>query len=364
MVTNTPTLLDRLRARLRDAKTNGESGSLILDILIGMAIFALIAIIAVSAISQYRMRAYEQGAVSDAKATGLALEANYTDTQSYPTVNGSLTDQASLDAALGDGAVNLTKGVAVNGYVQDGSNFALCLEHSSDGNPDAFAVYASLRGGIVDKGRGTGCDPVTTATLPGLLFPVTATEDTDDDTPGGTTPVAVNSIDPNTGCDLKVLVSPTTVQYTPAGAQYTRAMGGRYSVNPACIQQAFYRDGLSADPAAVAAVQAEVAGLFDTVPVDMNWNIPTGGPSLPIVFGFIHAESFNWPAIPVDGTTRTGTQWRRTRSTRTTCVRRRIAWRPLATPSSERRPTEHGTDRVLQGPVRSCLSARSPIGSV
>ena len=54
-------ILDRLRARPSTVPSD-EQGSLILDILIGIAIFALIAIIALSAVGQYRARAYVQGA--------------------------------------------------------------------------------------------------------------------------------------------------------------------------------------------------------------------------------------------------------------------------------------------------------------
>lgn len=138
-------MVKNLIERLRERKADGEQGSLILDILIGMAIFALIAFIAASAITQYRERAYEQGAVSDAGKFGLAIEAEFTDGFVYPA------DQAAVEAL----PVTLTQGNAVAGYTVDGAaeTFEVCIVHESGGEPNAFAVYDSAQGGMSAKGR-------------------------------------------------------------------------------------------------------------------------------------------------------------------------------------------------------------------
>lgn len=147
MVENKKTLIERMRARLEDRKIENEKGLALLDVLIGMAIFALIAVIAVSAISQYRARAYESGAVSDARQAGIAMEAAFTDGNGYPT------SQTELEAQ----GVKFTNGntAQVNSA---GETFTLCVEHTSSG---AFAVYDSADGGVTQKGRSGGCASVT-----------------------------------------------------------------------------------------------------------------------------------------------------------------------------------------------------------
>lgn len=163
METNTPTFRERLNARLEGRKIEkSEKGLALLDVLIGMAIFALIAIIAVSAISQYRARAYESGAVNDARAIGIALEAQYTDANSYPdatdmNVNAAAANQAN-SAFYGDNGVKLTKDNAVSDFTVSGGagaaqTFSFCVTHK-DG---PWAKYDSAAGGIVDKSRTGTC---------------------------------------------------------------------------------------------------------------------------------------------------------------------------------------------------------------
>lgn len=159
MVENKKTFLERLRARQQGRKIEGEKGLALLDVLIGMAIFALVAIIAVTAISQYRARAYESGAVSDARQLGIAMEAAYTDGNVYPAVTDGM-DNAAVKALAGLEDVNLTSdntlgdGTVVNAATGGNpASFVLCVEHK-DG---AWAEYSSATGGITDKGRSGGC---------------------------------------------------------------------------------------------------------------------------------------------------------------------------------------------------------------
>lgn len=138
-------LIERLRERKAE---NGEQGSLILDILIGMAIFALIAFIAASAIEQYRERAYEQGAVSDANKIGTAVEAAFTDDFAYPSDATPLTP-----ASVG---VHMSKGNNIAKYTVNEADetFSVCVTHVSGGVVNAYAVYDSSKGGMSEKGRG------------------------------------------------------------------------------------------------------------------------------------------------------------------------------------------------------------------
>lgn len=130
----------------RTTRPRDESGSLILDLLIGMAIFALVAAIVVGGVGAYRVRAYEQGALADAHSIAQAAEAD--SDKGYP---------ASLDASTLAGlGLNLSPGNQVGGYDVDGDSFALCVEHST-GTSDAYAIYDSAQGGIIDKGRNGGC---------------------------------------------------------------------------------------------------------------------------------------------------------------------------------------------------------------
>ncbi|MEP9384606.1 hypothetical protein [Nocardioides sp. KR10-350] len=125
-------------------EVDGEQGSLILDVLIGMAIFALVALIAVSAVDSYRQHAYLTSVTSDAQSIGLAVEAKATDS-TYP---------ASLDdAAVESLGQHLTKDDTVSAYSTDGvTGFCLVITHDDD----AYAIYDSTQGGITTKQEGSG----------------------------------------------------------------------------------------------------------------------------------------------------------------------------------------------------------------
>lgn len=166
----------RLATRVQN-RAESEQGSLILDILIGMAVFALIAIIAISAIGQYRMRAYEQTAASDATSVGNAVNAFITDNASNPDVDlpsGTVSDEdlADLDVVVthsGDepSVVTIIPGSEWGATDDD---FEVCVEHRG-----AYALYATDLGGLYESGNieetgFEGCDsgggssePCTTA---------------------------------------------------------------------------------------------------------------------------------------------------------------------------------------------------------
>ncbi|TGN64205.1 hypothetical protein EXE59_09765 [Nocardioides eburneiflavus] len=140
-------ILARLHARL-SVQPSDEQGSLILDVLIGIAIFALIAIIAVSAIGQYRQRTYEQGAVSDVQTLARALEAARIDGTGYPAVG-------PVNASAFDTILTPKNSAQMLAVGSSGEDFTLCVEHSTSG---ARAVYDSLAGGVIESERTGGCD--------------------------------------------------------------------------------------------------------------------------------------------------------------------------------------------------------------
>lgn len=156
MISRPPALVGQAPARSRTGR-DGEAGSLILDILIGMAVFALVSVIAVSGVSQYRERTFKAGAVSDANALGQALEARFTKAWDYPA------DQTALAVMLAEGGsldgVVVSQNFAVEFYLRsdDSESFAVCVEHGSDGDPNAWAVYNSAQGGLAGSGRSVGC---------------------------------------------------------------------------------------------------------------------------------------------------------------------------------------------------------------
>ena len=127
-----------------------DAGLALLDTLLGMAIFALIVVIAIQSIGQYRQRAFEVAAMSDARQVGVALLAASTESQTNPSTS---LPPATL-AAIG---ANLTKNNSVGGFRVGGGSFAICIQHASGGVPDAYAVFDSEGGAVTDSGRGEGC---------------------------------------------------------------------------------------------------------------------------------------------------------------------------------------------------------------
>lgn len=128
-----------------------ERGLATLDVLLGLAIFALVAVIAISAINQYRARAFENGTISDARTLGHVIEAEVIGEGSeYPPDLETARD-------LINGKVALTPGNGLASYVlaPDG-NFHLCVEHDTG----AYARYYSSVGAVTVSEREGSCPPV------------------------------------------------------------------------------------------------------------------------------------------------------------------------------------------------------------
>ena len=138
------------RYRTQRQRHAGEDGLALLDVLIGMAIFALVAVIAVSAISQYRARAIRVTLMSDLQQIHMAVEDYYSQHQAYPGMNGGGFQSLYIDdpsagllqdtsngafATWLDSEVNLSPGVGA-GFV-----YALDYERLAPNEP----AYAGAR---------------------------------------------------------------------------------------------------------------------------------------------------------------------------------------------------------------------------
>lgn len=121
-----------------------ETGSLMVDILIGMAILGLLAFIVASGVSGWRLQAYKTIALADAQKVSHMAAAIPKDTvvdqQTINQVNAHLTPGSRLIDPAKDATGRVT----------------FCVEHTVDGDPKAHARYDTAEGGLYDRGPG-GC---------------------------------------------------------------------------------------------------------------------------------------------------------------------------------------------------------------
>lgn len=173
-----------------------ERGLATLDVLIGIAIFGLVAVIAVTAWRQYHVRAYETAAISDAKAVGDGILAAQVDGWAGPAaahldsdagelrlvaVTKPRLDVSKVSDPLATSGANLTAGNRLTDWtVINKENFGFCIEHLSGGSVDAWAAYRTDRGGVYAHGRSDGC--------PGIAVETPEGGDEPGDEPGDHTP--------------------------------------------------------------------------------------------------------------------------------------------------------------------------------
>lgn len=130
-----------LRARLD--RRRHEDGLALLDVLLGMAIFALIAVIAAQAFGMFRDRAYVTQAVSDARQVGTGLAAHLTE----PNVNVDDVPTGTLSRSqLVDLGLNLTSGSTAV-VERSGDHFDICVQ-----NDHAFAWWRAEKAAVADFG--------------------------------------------------------------------------------------------------------------------------------------------------------------------------------------------------------------------
>ena len=153
------TVLDRIRTRVA-AGLRSDEGFVLLDVLIGIAVLALLLLTAIQSIGPMRQRSYQSSTQSDARQVATAIEAYVTDNASA----GAPASISSTATELPD--INLSSGNTVGWYVrgtQDVNTYIVCIQHSTSSTPDAASLYNSANGAIVATKRGAGCMTAPTA---------------------------------------------------------------------------------------------------------------------------------------------------------------------------------------------------------
>lgn len=94
---------------------------------------------------------HENAARTDTRRASSAPYFAFEETHEYPA------DLAAFERARKKYRVTLAEGNSVPWYFVQGEEFIFCVEHQTDGKADAYALYASTPGNVVDTGHGRGC---------------------------------------------------------------------------------------------------------------------------------------------------------------------------------------------------------------
>lgn len=158
-----------------DPVETDDRGFVILDVLIGIAVLALLLLTVFSSLGANARRSWQASATADARQIGQRIEAQLSD---HPTLSDAglpAADGALSEAQLTALDAQLTRDIHVARYSPvSATGFRVCLVHyTSAGTVDAYALFDSAVGRVTDAGRGTGpaaCNPVgappTTPTAP------------------------------------------------------------------------------------------------------------------------------------------------------------------------------------------------------
>lgn len=154
-------LLAAIRRPFSRGARKDQYGLALLDVLLGVAIFALIAVIALQSMGKFRERAYMLRAVSDAQQLAIGIEGHVTDAGAVPA--DVTAGPANPDAVIttGDLGVNLSHGDTIRSYAvaPDGA-YSICVDHADS---QAWALYQSTDGAVT--GSGVGASERCTANL-------------------------------------------------------------------------------------------------------------------------------------------------------------------------------------------------------
>lgn len=166
-----------------------ETGLALLDVLLGMAIFALIVIIALPQFIGFRTKGSETTVRSDLSQLVTPIEDYVFENQTAPALNPiqTWTANAAWDAgrlpaatlsALGVRSTKNTQIAQMTYLKVAGSGFAwaACATHTRGGGVDAWAIYSSQKGAILATGQTPGTTTYyrdgTPATAPSNLYAI------------------------------------------------------------------------------------------------------------------------------------------------------------------------------------------------
>lgn len=174
----------------RSARRLDQRGTGLLDVLLGMAIFALLIVIGMQNYSTYTKRATRSAVSADVSQLAVAIDQYMTDKGTAPPsapsgvvyssgygvtaatyinagAGSSATNLSTLTATLSPGVSVARYGVntVVSGGYEPGTNWYVCLVHKgSGGKIDAWAGWSVLSASVTDSGSGT--KTATSSTTP------------------------------------------------------------------------------------------------------------------------------------------------------------------------------------------------------
>ena len=166
---------DTTADRDADPVVTDDRGFVLLDVLIGIAVLALLLLTVLTSIGAHAQRSWQGSATADARQLGQRIEAQLSDFATLAAAGLPASANTLTSTHLEALETNLTRDIHVARYVPvSATEFTVCLVHySSVGVVDAHALFDSTSGRVTTSGRGTGpaaCAPVggppTTPTTP------------------------------------------------------------------------------------------------------------------------------------------------------------------------------------------------------
>jgi type IV pilus assembly protein PilA len=139
--------------KLREGRTDGDSGFTLIEMLVVVVIIGVLAGIAIPLYLNYRKGAENKSAESDVRGAISAVEQYYTENNAYPATQVG-TEGANLNFVIAGGTTQVASVSDGNtlSYKNNGTTYVVCGVNSSGGQ---IWVYNSLNGRPVGKSTQT-----------------------------------------------------------------------------------------------------------------------------------------------------------------------------------------------------------------